>query len=334
MKLILLGASGMVGAGALREALASPDVHSVLSVGRRPSGVTHPKLREFLMADLFDVASVEEQLTGYDACIWAVGVSSVGLDASAYARVTEELTLVWARALLRLNPDFSFCYCSAGGAGGRSMWARVRQRVEGALQAMPFRHARRRPAGVHSPRPRHPESYTRLSDRHHSAQAIVRGDSTAHPDGAMVVHHVRGARPRDAACRAGQGGPLHPRVSGYQSARRVSGTRSQCSPAPRRGARLIRAAASQGPPRVHQVRFSNRIGRSGEGLSVRPPGEYRGRARHEHVDLSPSQAGRRRFESGRPLFQNSPWRNDCFLSLPARLSRFSRPQKAIRRLKF
>jgi len=141
MKLILLGASGMVGAGALREALASPDVHSVLSVGRRPSGVTHPKLREFLMADLFDVASVEEQLTGYDACIWAVGVSSVGLDASAYARVTEELTLVWARALLRLNPDFSFCYCSAGGAGGRSMWARVRQRVEGALQAMPFRHA-------------------------------------------------------------------------------------------------------------------------------------------------------------------------------------------------
>ncbi len=141
MKLILLGASGMVGAGALREALASPDVHSVLSVGRRPSGVTHPKLRELLMADLFDVASVEEQLTGYDACIWAVGVSSVGLDASAYARVTEELTLVWARALLRLNPDFSFCYCSAGGAGGCSMWARVRQRVEGALQAMPFRHA-------------------------------------------------------------------------------------------------------------------------------------------------------------------------------------------------
>jgi len=141
MKLILLGASGMVGAGALREALASPDVHSVLSVGRRPSGVTHPKLCELLLADLFDVASVEEQLTGYDACIWAVGVSSVGLDASAYARVTEELTLVWARALLRLNPDFSFCYCSAGGAGGRSMWARVRQRVEGALQAMPFRHA-------------------------------------------------------------------------------------------------------------------------------------------------------------------------------------------------
>lgn len=141
MKLILLGASGMVGAGALREALADPAVEAVLSIGRRPSGVTHPKLRELRLADLFDVGSFEDQLVGYDACVWAVGVSSVGLDEAAYARVTEELTLLWARTLLRLNPDFSFCYGSAGGAGGRSMWARVRQRVEGALRAMPFRHA-------------------------------------------------------------------------------------------------------------------------------------------------------------------------------------------------
>lgn len=141
MKIILLGASGMVGAGALREALAAPEVEAVLSVGRRPCGASHPKLRELLLPDLFDLAAVEDQLTGYDACIWAVGVSAVGLDEAAYARVTEELTLTWARALLRLNPGLSFCYCSAGGAGGRSMWARVRQRVEGALQGMPFRHA-------------------------------------------------------------------------------------------------------------------------------------------------------------------------------------------------
>ncbi|WP_434417832.1 hypothetical protein [Nannocystis pusilla] len=141
MKLIVFGASGMVGAGALREALAAPEVESVLSIGRRPCGVEHPKLRELLMPDLFDLAAVEDQLVGYDACIWAVGISSVGMDEAAYARVTEALTLVWARALLRLNPEFSFCYCSAGGAGGRSMWARVRQRVEGALQSMPFRHA-------------------------------------------------------------------------------------------------------------------------------------------------------------------------------------------------
>ena len=141
MRLILLGATGMVGAGALREALADPDVDAVLSVGRRSCGVTHPKLRELLTPDLFDMTRVEPEVGGWDACVWAVGISSVGLDEAAYARVTEELTLLWARTLLRLNPGFSFCYCSAMGADGRPMWARVRRRVEGALRAMPFRHA-------------------------------------------------------------------------------------------------------------------------------------------------------------------------------------------------
>ncbi|MBN9683644.1 MULTISPECIES: hypothetical protein [unclassified Corallococcus] len=141
MKVILFGATGMVGAGALREALNASEVEAVLSIGRQTCGVTHPKLRELLLPDLFEFAAIEDQLVGYDACIWAIGVSSVGLDEAAYARLTEALTLVWARALLRLNPGLSFCYCSAGGAGGRSMWARVRQRVEGALKSMPFRHA-------------------------------------------------------------------------------------------------------------------------------------------------------------------------------------------------
>lgn len=141
MKLILFGATGMVGAGVLREALADPDVDAVLSISRRTCGVTHPKLRELLLPDLFDFSAVESQLLGWDACIWAVGISSVGLDEVAYAHVTEDLTLRWANALLRLNPDFSFCYCSAMGAGGRSMWARVRQRVENALRGMPFRYA-------------------------------------------------------------------------------------------------------------------------------------------------------------------------------------------------
>jgi uncharacterized protein YbjT (DUF2867 family) len=141
VKIILLGASGMVGAGVLREALDANQVEAVLSVGRRPCGVRHPKLRELLLDDLFDFATVEAELVGYDACIWAVGISSVGLDEKSYAKVTEELTLLWARALLRLDPGLSFCYCSAAGAGGSSMWARVRQRVEGELRSMPFRHA-------------------------------------------------------------------------------------------------------------------------------------------------------------------------------------------------
>ena len=141
VKLILFGATGMVGAGVLRQALAAPEVERVLSVGRRSCGVSHPKLRELLIPDLFDLSATEDQLVGYDAGIWAVGVSSIGMEEAAYARVTEELTLLWARALLRLNPRFSFCYCSAAGAGGTSMWARVRQRVENALRAMPFLHA-------------------------------------------------------------------------------------------------------------------------------------------------------------------------------------------------
>ena len=141
MKLIVLGATGMVGAGALREALQDPEVEAVLSIGRRPCGVTHPRLRELLLDDLFDIAAAEPQLAGWDACLWAVGISSVGLNEATYAKVTEELTLLWARTLLRLNPRFSFCYCSAAGAGGRTMWARVRQRVEAGLRALPFQHA-------------------------------------------------------------------------------------------------------------------------------------------------------------------------------------------------
>jgi uncharacterized protein YbjT (DUF2867 family) len=141
MKIIILGASGMVGASVLREALAAPEIESVLSIGRHSCNVTHHKLRELLLPDLFEFSSIESQLVGYDACIWAIGISSVGLTETAYARITEELTLIWAKALLRLNSDLSFCYCSAMGAGGRSMWARVRQRVEKALQSMPFKYA-------------------------------------------------------------------------------------------------------------------------------------------------------------------------------------------------
>ena len=141
MRVILFGATGMVGAGTLREALAAPDVEAVLSVGRRTCHVQHPKLRELLLPDLFDFVAVEAQLTGWDGCLWAVGVSSVGLDEASYARVTEELTLRWAHALLRLNPGFSFCYCSAAGADSGTMWARVRRRVEGELKTMAFRHA-------------------------------------------------------------------------------------------------------------------------------------------------------------------------------------------------
>ena len=140
MKLIVLGSTGMVGMGTLLEALADPGIEAVLSVSRTPCGVTHAKLEELLVADLFAIEALEPQLTGWDACAWSLGVSSVGLTEPAYARVTEELTLLWARTLLRLNPLFSFCYCSASGADLPTMWAGVRRRVEAALKELPFRH--------------------------------------------------------------------------------------------------------------------------------------------------------------------------------------------------
>lgn len=141
MKLILFGATGLVGSSVLREALKDAGVDAVLSIGRSTCNVTHPKLQELIMPDLFDIASVEQKIADYDACVWAIGITSVGLDEAAYAEVTETLTLKWAKELLRINPVFSFCYCSAGGADGRSMWARVRQRVEGGIKAMGFLHA-------------------------------------------------------------------------------------------------------------------------------------------------------------------------------------------------
>lgn len=140
MRIILFGATGMVGASVLREALRSSKVEAVLSIGRKACGVVHPKLEEIQLADLFDFGTIEHQLCDYDAAIWAIGISSVGLDEAQYENVTALLTLKWARALIRINPEFAFCYCSAGGAGGLGMWARVRQRVENELQSMPFKH--------------------------------------------------------------------------------------------------------------------------------------------------------------------------------------------------
>jgi len=139
LSLILFGATGMIGSGTLREALADPDVASVLVVGRRPCGVSHAKLREKLLDDLAAVPADDPDLGGLDGCLWCLGVSSVGLDEAAYRRVTHDLTLAWAQALLARNAGMGFCYVSAQGADGAGMWARVRRGTEQALLALPFR---------------------------------------------------------------------------------------------------------------------------------------------------------------------------------------------------
>ncbi len=145
MNVIVTGATGMVGKGVLLECLDHPDVARVLSLARRPLGMTHPKLKEVVRADLSDLDPVEAELAGYDACFFCLGVSSVGMKEADYARVTHDLTLAVARVLLRLNPALVFTYVSGVGtdstAKGSSMWARVKGRTENDLLKMGFEAA-------------------------------------------------------------------------------------------------------------------------------------------------------------------------------------------------
>jgi uncharacterized protein YbjT (DUF2867 family) len=145
MKVVLFGASGMIGQGVLRECLLDPDVEAVLSIGRSPTGQDHPKLRESIRTDLSDYSAIESELRGFDACFFCLGISSAGMDKAAYTKVTYDFTLSAANALLRQNPEMTFIYVSGAGTDGsergRVMWARVKGRTENALLALPFRRA-------------------------------------------------------------------------------------------------------------------------------------------------------------------------------------------------
>ena len=145
MKIILFGATGMIGQGVLRECLLDAGVEQVLSVGRSAAGRLHPKLSELIQADLFDLAPVESRLQGYDACFFCLGVSSLGMTEEAYRLVTFDLTLAVARTLARINPAMTFIYVSGAGTDsseqGGSMWARVKGATENALLKLSFRAA-------------------------------------------------------------------------------------------------------------------------------------------------------------------------------------------------
>lgn len=145
MKVILFGASGMVGQGALRECLLDPEVDAVLSVGRSGSGQRHAKLKELIQEDVTDLAMIEGELEGYGACLFCLGVSAVGMTEADYRRITYDLTIKVAQTLERLNPSMTFVYVSGGGTDstekGLAMWARVKGATENALLAMPFHRA-------------------------------------------------------------------------------------------------------------------------------------------------------------------------------------------------
>ncbi|SFC64103.1 NAD dependent epimerase/dehydratase family protein [Flexibacter flexilis DSM 6793] len=143
MKVIITGASGMVGEGVLHECLQHPAIEQVLVVGRKTCGVTHPKLKEVLHSNFFDLKDVEPYLVGYDACFFCLGVSSVGMKEPEYTKLTHTLTLNFAQTILRLNPSISFSYISGAGTDssekGSSMWARVKGCTENDLKKLPFK---------------------------------------------------------------------------------------------------------------------------------------------------------------------------------------------------
>jgi uncharacterized protein YbjT (DUF2867 family) len=153
MKVLLFGASGMVGQGVLRECLLDADVERVLSVVRARTGQNDPKLRELVHKDFFDFSGIEDDLAGYDACFFCLGVSSAGMKEADYRRIIYDITLAAARLLLRVNPAMTFIYVSGLGTDsseqGRTMWARVKGKTENDLLRLPFKAAYMfRPGGI------------------------------------------------------------------------------------------------------------------------------------------------------------------------------------------
>jgi hypothetical protein len=145
IRVIITGVTGMVGEGVLLECLQNPAVEAVLSVSRKPCGITHPKLKEIIHADFFNFAPIESQLSGYHACYFCLGVSSIGMKEPGYTKMTYTLTMHVAETLSKLNRDMTFCYVSGAGTDssekGRSMWARVKGKTENDLAKLPFKTA-------------------------------------------------------------------------------------------------------------------------------------------------------------------------------------------------
>lgn len=142
MKIIITGTTGMIGEGILLECLKHPQITEVLSVSRKPTGLTHPRLKEYIVPDFLTLIENDEKLKGYDACFFCAGVSSVGMKEDEYKRITYDSTINFAKAV-NPNPDMSFVYVSGGGTDstekGRMMWARVKGKTENDLMKIPFK---------------------------------------------------------------------------------------------------------------------------------------------------------------------------------------------------
>jgi len=153
LSVIITGATGMVGEGVLYECLQHADVEKVLVITRNSCGYSHPKLTEIIHSNLSDISSLSDRLTGYNACYFCLGVTSLGKNEAEYTKLTYTLTMNFATTLVTLNPDMTFCYISGAGTDssvkGRTMWARVKGKTENDLMKLPFKKVYNfRPAGI------------------------------------------------------------------------------------------------------------------------------------------------------------------------------------------
>ncbi len=153
IKAILTGATGMVGEGVLHECLLHDNVEEVLVVGRRSCGVNHPKLREIVVPNFFDLSAMESQVSGYNACFFCLGVSSIGMKEPQYQKLTYELTMYFAKTLIPRNPEMTFCYISGKSTNenGKMMWARVKGKTESDLMKLNFKRVYNFRPGIMTP---------------------------------------------------------------------------------------------------------------------------------------------------------------------------------------
>lgn len=141
MKVIITGTTGLVGGGVLLECLANKQIAKVLSVSRKPTGISHPKLEEYIVPDFLALKENDEKLQGYDACLFCAGISSVGMKEPEYTHITYDITMHFAR-ILNPKPQMTFVYVSGAGTNSKEkgiMWTRVKGKTENELMKLPFK---------------------------------------------------------------------------------------------------------------------------------------------------------------------------------------------------
>jgi uncharacterized protein YbjT (DUF2867 family) len=143
LKVIMTGATGMVGEGVLQECIANPKVEKILLINRKSSGYTDPKIEEIIHSNFDDIGPIVDSVKDYDACYFCLGISSIGMNEEAYTKITYNLTLDFAKTLSAVNPQMTFCYVSGASTDstekGKQMWARVKGRTENDLMKLPFK---------------------------------------------------------------------------------------------------------------------------------------------------------------------------------------------------